>query len=364
MYNLFTGESEISFPVTKPPGFELIRRTYQREINTIVEYYNNRVFAVRGNHLLCRLLMTSSVPVDYDIPRFMEIVYARAPYVAKHFRFTSAIDYGVFHDGVFYGPDNKELIFYNEDYFNPFEAVQNWKSQRPIKVLSHQISDLGLVLPNGESGSTGKGFCAISINVPMLLCMYRGFLQQQAARFDGEGNTPGLLGVTHFVHMYVLPSMLYSHIDIVLLNRLNNLFRGMEMSRPVRKHAFPVVDYSDKIDNILEEVLERLRDANKSYFWYLQSIPSVFEEDMQVSLTMPDIARTRQAWWALNISRLEVIWFLLTVGGEDGIRSNGALINQLRRVCKYLSREKMLQALLPGSLRADVEKIIGEIMAI
>jgi len=364
MYNLFASEFAGNLPVVRPPGFELIQRTYQREITTIVNYYNNRVFAVQGNHLLCRLLMTASVPVEYDIERFMEVISARSPYVAKHFRFTSDIDYGVFHDGVFYGPGNKELIFYNEDYFNPFDAVQNWKALQPIKVLSHQISDFGLLLPDGKNASTGQGFCAISINVPMLLCMYRGFLMDQSARLDSKGESQGLLGVTHFVHMYVLPSMLYSHIDYVIMNRMYNLYHDIDMSRATRKHAFLVVDYGDKMDNVLREILKRLEDYKGSYYAYLQNIPSIFEKDMQVSLIMPDMARTRQAWWALNITRFEIMAFLIQLGGEGGVNSNTTLIHQLQRTCQYLDRENMLKTILPSTLGLEVDAFIGEVMAL
>jgi hypothetical protein len=308
--------------------------------------------------------MTASVPTEYDIERFMEVVMARSPYVAKHFRFTSDIEYGVFHEGTFYGPGNKEIIFSHEEYFNPFDAVQNWRTLQPIKVLSHQISDFGLLLPDGKNSSTGQGFAAVAINLPMLLCMYRGFLMDQSAGIDSGGNSQSLLGVTHFVHMYVLPSMLYSHIDYVIMNRMYNLYHGNEMSRPTRKHAFLVVDYGDRMDNVLKEILKRLEDYKGSYFAYLQNIPSIFEEDMQVSLVMPDMPRTRQAWWALNVTRFEIMAFLIQLGGDGGVNSNTMLIHQLQRACQYLGRENMLKAILPPSLGLEVEAFLDEVLAL
>ena len=362
MYNLFTDHYMSTSPVTKPPGFDLVKRIYQREIQTIQNYYNNRVFAVQGNHLLCNILNMARVPIQYEMNQFMEIVQARTPYVAKHFRLTSAIEYGVFHEGVFYGPGNKELIFSDESYFNPFEAVNNWKTLKPIKVLSHQISDFGLLLPDGKANSSKSGFCSVSINIPMLICMYRGFLTQQLAKI--KDGTQSLLGVTHFVHMYVLPSMLNSHIDIVLMNRLSNLFRETEMSISLKKHAFQVVDYGQRVDVIFKELLGRLEGNRGTYYAYLQNIPSIFHEDMLASLKMPDFSRTRQVWWALNISRFEISGLLMSVGGDTGRASNTQLMNDLNKACRYLSRENMLRAILPPDLYVDVSLFVEEVLTL
>ena len=75
---------------------------------------------------------------------------------------------------------------------------------------------------------------------------------------------------------------------------------------------------------------------------------------------MPDIAHTRQAWWALNLTRFEIMSFLIQLGGESGVNSNSILINQLQRVCKYLDRENMLKALLPSTIALDVESFLNE----
>lgn len=362
MYTLFTSRPEPQYPVTMSPAFEMIRRNFQKEINKIVDYYNNRVFAVQGNHLLVRLLMLSPVSPDATIDQFMATVYARAPYIAKHFRFTSEIEYGIFHDGPFYGPGNRELIFYNEDYFDPYEATANWKTQKPIKVLDHQISDLGLLLPNGKTNSTGMGFCAVSINLPLLICQYRAFLMDQDARRKSSDGVSMLLGTNHFVNMYVLPSMLESHVDVALMNRMSNLFYGNEMSKPVRKYVFHVIDQADKVDKVLLEVIRRLSDKRANYAAYLENIPSVYHKSMLESLKMPDLSRTKQVFWGLIVSRLAVMNFLLQLGGENGVASNGTFVNELKKICKYLTHESMLQALLPPSQYLDVSEFIDSVL--
>lgn len=358
MYKLFTKRSDSNNSVIKPPAFELIRRIYQREIATITEYYNSRVYAVPSNHLLCRLLTTGFVSIEHDLSRYLQILYARAPYLAKYFNFTSEISYGKIFDGVFYGPGNDEIILYTEDYFNPFDALENWKSLKPVTVLEHPVSDFGLTLLNGKENSTAKGLSVISINIAMLFIMYRGFLIQQGSKF----NSTSQLGTEHFVNMYVLPGMLNSHIEIALLNRLKNLFYAAPMSSSLKKLPFLVVDYTDKIDRVNKEILEHLEDTSRLYVQDLKCIPSFFEEDMQSVLMMPDLAKTRQIWWSLLLARLGTIKFLIDIAGDKGRSANNSYINKLKLDVKQLSRENLIASVLPKDLYYEVKSIFDEIL--
>lgn len=360
MYNLFTQRFDGNNSLIKPPGMELVRRIYQREIEHIVSYYHDRVFAVMSNHLLCRVVTTGMVPITYDMDRFMEAAYARSPYIAKHFNFTSEINYGSFEKGVFYGLGNDELLLYSEEYFDPIDGLENWKDLRPVKVLEHPISDVGLLLPNGLNHSTATGLCVVAINLVMLFVQYRGFVTEQMAKVPGEG---GLLDVAHFIHMYVLPGMLESHVEIVILNRFKNLFYGAPMSMATKHHPFPVVDYSDKIDKVLKEILKHLKDSKMSYYSALKNIPTVFSEDMQDALLMPDNAQTVQVWWALILSRLGTMKFLIDLQGRNGIQNNRSYVNKIKIEVKRLEKQPAMNTRLPEDLHDTVFEMVDDIIA-
>lgn len=362
MYNLFTERSSEYAQTIKAPGFDLIKRIYQRELSNIVSYYNSRVFAVKSNHILCRLLNIAAVPFEYDLERYYEAASARSPYVAKHFNFTSSISFGKSFDGDFYGPGNEEYIIYDDEYFNIRETLLNWKQARPIKVLNHNVSDLGLMLPNGLTNSTGKGLCVISINIPMLLVMFRGFMTEQLRRV--ETDQLGRLSNSHFVHMYLLPGMLESHLDIVLINRLKNLFYGAPMSESLKKHPFMVVNYSDKIDYSFEYLLKHLKNNKKLYSNSLATIPSIFYEDISESIVMPDVAPTLQVWWLLVLTRLDLMKFLIDLGGEASIAINRSIIHRLQYDLIKITRGNALAQHLSEDLLYEVNAVIDEIMKI
>lgn len=360
MYDLFTQRFDSNNSVIRPPAFELIRRIYQREIGRIVQYYNERVFTVPSNHLLCRLLTTASVPFSYELDRYTEAAYARSPYIGKHFNFTSDISYGKFFDGIFYGKGCTELVVSVEEYFNPYDAIQNWKSLTPVTVLEHPVSDLGLMLPDGDENSTAKGLAVIAVNIPMLLIQFRGFMIEQASRVGDI--QASLLDTSHFVHMYVLPGMMKSHTEIVILNRLKNLFYGAPMSDAMGHHAFQVTDYSDKLDRVLNEIIAHVRDRSILYASMLKNIPTVFSRDMQEFLLMPDIAPTRQVWWALLLTRLSTMNLLFDMGGEEARRNNATLLNRLRIDMKRLDRESILTMSLPDDLYYETAERIENML--
>ena len=362
MYQLFSQPYTAANAIIRPPGMELVRRTYEREISKIVNWYNNRVVTVKSNHLLVRLLDIASIPIEYDLDRYIEAAVTRSPYVARHFNFTSAINYGKFFEGDFYGPGNQELILFSDEDFDYRNCINNWQQLTAVKVLLHPISDLGLFLPNGTNGSTDTGLVVIEVNLPMLLVQYRYFLFQQMAK-QGTADT-SLLSTAHFVAQYVLPNMLSSHTDLVILNRLMNLYYGAPMGAATKRYPFAISNYSDKLDRVLGDILKRIEDHSTSYFSNLKTIPTVFAEDMQAALLMPDIAPTRQVWWALLLSRFRIMTFLIDTGGERGQSANRSYINKLQLDLKRLDSENILETKLPDNLFHEIQYEIDRIRAL
>lgn len=359
MYQLFSQLYTSSNSVTIPPSFDYIKRTYQQELLKIDTYYNNNVFYAKNTNLLVRLLNTFAIPVSYDLDRFIEIAVARSPYIARHFNFTNELSYGQIFSGEFYNPKGHEIIISYDEYFNPYGVLDNWKTIRAVKVLDHNVSDFGLLLPKGSDSSTDIGLSVIAINIPLLLMQYRGFLldQQIKASIDSSG----LLATNHFVHMYVLPSMLHSHIDLVILNRLINLFHNEENTVSLKRHPFSLSDYSSKTDVVLKDVLKRIKNNNMNYFSLLKNIPAITGEDMQASLLMPDIVKTRQVWWAMTLARLKVIEFILDISDKKGRAANAYQISKLKLQLKWLVNEHIFPKQLPSLIYQDIELRIEKI---
>lgn len=360
MFELFTEETTQQYSVLRWPEFDYIKRSYTRELLNVEDYYHNRTYAVKSNHLLASILYHLNVPMQYPADRYVEVVRTRAPYVANAIKLTSELQYGKIHAGVFYGPGCDEILISNDEYFDPYFASVNWKSINAVQPLLHPKTDLKLLLPNGKDMSTDHGLAVLAINIPLLALQYRCFVMDQAARM----NDSSLLGIAHFIQMYVLPNMLYKHLDLAIMNRLMHLFNGEPMGITHFKHPFNIINYSAKLDTVLVKTIDRLAETPMPYAAMLMHIPGVTSEDASQYLQLPDYPPTRQLHWAMVISRLAIIRCMVNLGGDRGISRNRLEIGILQRILKRLDREQMLASLLPQDIYYDIKLDIDYLLAI
>lgn len=362
MFELFLHPSRDIGGIYTWPQFDYIRRTYQRELEKIEEYYHSRVYAVKSNHFLVNLLNVLNVPMQYTPERFVQACRARGAYAGKTLGMTSELSPGLIHHGTFYGPGSEEILLAVDDWFDLSDVISDWQNVSAVKVRWHSRSDLGLMLPNGKASGTETGLATIEINIAQLALQYRQFSIDQYKR---QSETGGMLGGVHFIHMYVLPNMMRSHMDIVVMNRLMNLYYGKPMGASLFHHAFSLSDYAGKMDVVLKQVLARLGSVLLSDEAMLGNIPTVVHSTMQNALQMPDLAPTKQVWWALLLSRLEVMTFLVDLNVSTGSLSRNHLdLNALSWDLQRLKRENILRYVLPRRLYDETMDSIDHILQI
>lgn len=359
MFQLFTQDNMVQYPVTKMPETDYVQRSYMREMLNVEDYYHNRVYAVKSQHLLNQILYHLTAPYEYSPDRFVEVVRTRAPYVANVFNITSDIHYGSIHDGTFYGPGCPEILIYDDGYFDPYQIEKHWKNAVAVRPLLHPRSDMKLLLPNGRDVTAEKGLAVVAINLPLLVFQYRCFVRDQMVK-----QTEGQLSSAHFIHMYVLPNMTYQSADLAVLNRLMNIYYGAPFGQPGFKHAFRIVDLTPQLDRMLSKLIGTVRNANMPFAAALETFPTVTGTTMYNVLRLPDFVPVSQLWWAMFTSRIFIMKFLIDIGGDRGKHRNRGEIVQLQRIIKRLRNENILQAKLPQDLYYDVNLVLDEIMSI
>lgn len=357
MFKIFENKYTENNGIIRPPEFELVKRVYEYQIDNIIEYYNSNNKIVKNTHILVRLLNLFMPSLEYDLDDFLGIAYARSPYVAKHFKFTSEINYGDFFKDEFYRGNG--LIIYNEEYFNLYQALDDWKNIQAVKVLKHPVSSLRFLLPDATRYPTvEEGFSAVTVNIPLLLIQYRKYLEDQLLKPDGERG-----GAQSFVGRYVLPNMLYSHMDLCIYNRFSNNFYSIQnIDDEHIKHPFMVIDYNRRIDNISKIILKYIGKRQLPYYSYLKLIPSVFSEDSQETLLIPKFIKTRRNWWALYLTRLDEMCFLIDIGEEQGIYRNRELLARAKVDIQRLYRENIYNNILPENMKDIVDLKLKKIL--
>lgn len=356
MYDIFINRFDTNVLPMMGAHFETTKRVYRRELDKLIAYYRDRTFMLPNQHLLCRILETGTPPLDYEPERFSLAASARSPFIARSFQLTSESSFGKHHDGVFYGDGSSEIILSIEDPFSISDALENWEDIKCIRVIEHAISDLGMMIPNGRRNSVDTGLAVFTLDLPKLFFQYRCWQLDQRKRFPDSQ-----LGKSHFVFKYILPQILESQLDIAIRNRLINMFYGIPMGAPLRRHAISISDYTDKVDDCLRRLLPRLKNAKMLYQTAMVHIPSVSARDGYDALMIPDMVPTAQCRWALYLSRLSTVKFLRDLQGENREAYNSTYERSVLVETRRISNDSSFPGRVPSDIYYDVSSAMREI---
>ncbi len=328
MQQFFNQNVESARLAPRSPSWDYAKAGLQRNLETVLRYYKIRPFSVKSNHILVRLLNSLGVAHDQNIERFHDIVEAKAPYIGMTFKMTSSIHKGILHDGLFYGEGVKEIIFATNEYFNPYDVEKHWQDTAAVTVLDHPRSDLDMLLASGRTTGTATGISVIAVNIPKLAVQYRTFAKIQFEKMQ-TGQSP--LTTAQFVHMYVLPNMVASHLDVALFNRAVNMTTGAPMSTSTVKHRFPLIDYTKRVDDVYEDITKFIHTNDRDFYTILQSFPTVSSANLMEVNRLPDQAPTRQVAWAEILTRLKTLDWLTEISPNHGTRYNRSELNYFVR---------------------------------
>lgn len=360
MYNLFNLMSTAAFGSHAYPEWRYVRDGLKRNLGTVIRFYRKNPMAVQSSHFLVRLLQSITVPHSHNLERYYDNVDALALHVSMALKMTSSIAQGRIFDGIFYGQGNPEIIMAHNESFDIFEAHRNWQNVCPVRVLRHAKSDLGLNLPDGTKSGSESGLAVIAVNIPMLAIQYRAFRLNEQMLVEGRDESQR--SIMQFIHMYVLPNMLFSHLDMAIFNRLDNRRRGLPLGETRKEHSFFLPDLHVKADKAQTEILHNLRGRGKDFTEILRNVPLVTKDNLEQAFGLPEIAPTQQALWALVIARLPAVAFLFQIL-EEGPGSNNR--HQVNRVLKEVLRwrtNNLMKKALPLEYYYEVQDEIDQVV--
>jgi len=357
MQNLFQLVSNTGQGTLKFPEWLYVRDGLKRNLGQVVSYYRNSPDAVESSHILVKLLHSLNVPHSLTLERYFANIDNRALNVSMALKMTSSIFNGKVFDGDFYGKGNSEILIAHDEEFDINEANRGWRNLSPVKVLRHPRSDLGLNLPNGHITGVESGLAVIAININLLAIQYRAFRLNE----NFVNSSDSQLSVMQFVHMYVLPNMLFSHLDYAIFNRLNNKRLGLMNGISTKAHSFFLSDYSSKVDHVLEDFLYKVDRVGKDFPGILQSIPAVTKNNILEVMPVPEMALTRQVLWSLVIARLSVMDFLFHVLRASAEERNQSEVNRVKRNLLAYKSDSLMMNQLSTPLYNQVQEEIDRI---
>lgn len=347
MYDLFEDTNLPRYPTIKPGSMELLKRTYQREVLKVIDYYATRVTNIRNDHILNRMLVTGCPSLGYDLQKFLSLSKERVLNISDVIGLTYSANYGKIFKDVFYG-GCMEVLLLDTDDFDEEEVYKDWKNVDAIRVLKHPFTDYELVPPFGQRYSDNDGLLTVlSINVAKLFVQYKGFIDSRRLMVAEERMN---LNSTHFIKMHVIPNILRTHVEFVLYNRLKDMYYTLPDYRTTSKLPFPIINYDRIADDICGDIIQRYQDKPLSYAAFFQAIPGIFKENILESLMMPDDAKTKQVWWALFLTRLEDQFFAMHMLGEPGLNNNRKYYSKMLVDSKWFLKDNTFKEVVNKSV--------------
>jgi hypothetical protein len=331
---------------------------YDYNISKIQDYYQEKIFAVKNTFILSRYI--DHIPTDLNAPveNYIEQNRRFAIYLAKHFKFTSDIERGVVHNGYFYGEGNSEVILVDDSYFNPYEVELNWKTYPCLSVVQHNLNDINMLLPVSRNYGQRKGITVISFNPSILAIKYRQFLKQQ--RINESKGEP-VLNKNHFMYRYVLPGILKSQTDHVFLNLLmDHFYNREEIAKLKYKLPFPIYKPYTQIDRWIKDTLYVLQNKNTNFINLLANITLPSGKNALQTLILPDVSPTVQVQWAMLLSRLKFMVFLIDVSKNKGQSRN--FINDWKNIVKRIQRSFDYGILFSYEETKEIEGLMEHIL--
>jgi len=345
------------------PDWLYVKAGLEKNLIQVIMFYRRNPMAVHSDHFLVKLLQSVTIPQSQNLERYYNNVDALALNLSMALGMTSPIFKGRLFDGVFFGKGNYELLIANDETIDPFEADKEWQNIAAVRILSHPRSDLGFNLPDGKLTGSEQGLAVISINIPLLAIQYRAFRLNEIRINSNENGEviDSTLTVNHFIHMHVLPNMMYSYLDHVLFNRISNLQSGVPLGESKKPHSFYLTDFSVKLNHVQTAILNYLHKTEKDFTGILQNIPVVSKKDTSVLMELPDLPLTRQVLWGLILARLPELTFLCRMSKDNVGNKNQSEINRILRYFLNYKSDNLFRSMLPLDIFTDIMDDIEDI---
>lgn len=334
MLQLFSNSYTRRGQISHAPTLASVRSRVAMSVEQIKAWSAKNALAVFADHPLAQALKLISVTAHADAQSIYEKAYARSPYIAKSLKFTSEVNQGTTLQGrhdLYKGCDN--LVISISDYVSPTQALLDWQTLEPVKCLWVETNSLNM--NSAQTPGFFQPFTVLSVDLPLLAVMFLGFLKYRSRVMENVTESL-VLGEENFIAMYVMPAILRSQVDISAFSTTEAIFRGTYKHNFRAQYPIYVPTYDQDFVKVASYALARITDTRMQYVHMLQHLPAIFKEDAGQALQLPDVAPTSQVGWALLVSRMKAIDFLLDVGGGDGRRANMGYIGELQKKVRQI----------------------------
>lgn len=313
-------------------------RPIDRRLQKAINWYRHNYYYVGGYHILYRIIEGFAMPKN--IPDAYVSSYInnndKAFIHANALGLTSHRSMGKIHYGNFYGPNTSEVIIQVDEYWDWEWVKENWKDLAPVTVLRHDQTHISYNLMTNKNYVDRDGLAIIQIDINLLHMQYAAWLRhhREIKMVNPDHSLPN---IGYFLGMYVLPNMLPSHINQVIINK-NILLTDEEMSKTIDYvgTSFYINTNSSGLEKDIEEVFQRARRGLYDIRKIAENIRGIGDVGAQVFMDTPKVLLTRNNKWAYTLAMTRFLRHCLMTPMVRSSDINSSYIRRLQNELDHL----------------------------
>ncbi len=354
MQRLFNMERTSNPGTQSVAGWLYVKHALQSNLERVLTYYQLHPTSVNASHILNKIILTLEYGSHYDATIYESILDKSVTQYSSALGLTSSVSKGLLHSGEFYGEGSREIIIaHNQKNYDLEHICSDWQNICAVTVLHHPYTDLCIDIPSPRMRNIESGLAVIAINFNLLGLQYKMFKLNEDRLYKQTGKARRTL--QQFINSYVIPGMLYSHLDYCVFNRLYNTFLEKPVNNKKSSHPFGLIDVNLKLEEVQKLQLKTISNSSYRFADILNTIGAVGDKSMLDVSRLPEMALTRQVLWGLVPSRLKMLSFLFRVSGEMGKALNIAEIERIKLILKELNTSRVMKSALPIDLYFDIQ---------
>ena len=334
MYNILNPVNRFDASAFQFAKMTYVRQRVDENYQKYLHERNHRPGRVDSSHLLFKILLSLNTPFEGDMMQYMDRVDAAARQIVPTIGMTSSFSKGrLYTEGLFYDRCPEIILYVRDRNITMMDLWNDWRGLEPVKVINHPVSSLLLFEPAVMNSAQIEkpDLAVISIDIPLMAAQYKMF----RTAFPDRNREA-------YVTEVLLPSMLKSHLNVALFNKVMVQF-GVRSRCDVKTNLPFAQNAADDAGNdVVNEVVQKLLSKRMTANQVLATIPSLYGNHYLESVTVPSMPPTHQVLWALISHKVDPAALVLEVGKRMGYDQMLREVTNIKRTVIVNKEDKTL----------------------
>ena len=355
MYDLFNSTysgSGKTFPIIK---LRTNRAVVQRELARVCSFYRAKPTDADESHVITQLIKILNISIKRDNESTIQACVDRVPEVSKILGLVHPYNSRpVERRGEFYNNHVREIIILDESTVVNLPVVKRqWPVINPIRIVTHPFNDINFHLCNGKYPIPKDGYAVFVVNVPLLILQYKFWVLDCIDKGRSE------IRPSRFVGQVLIPNMIGAHMDVCYINRAMDVYRGKLVPVMKRAHPVSIVDITQHVDDTIDSQIAILNQQVADINGFYTVFPAMVRENWLASIQVPDIAPNQNVRWAMVLSTLRYINFLVDYYHEKDPNRLRVISNRIIRSIRSMDNNKEFKdvtTMVGGNMLANIRQ--------